>query len=158
MPEDVPVFLLRLGRVDALLPAADFYGAAAGPECALRLDPGRGIPFLSVKGRELACVRLEPHFRALVEDCEEPDGAGAEAAAFLSRRAGREERAYLAERPFEMKTFPLASFRLPPSGVRRHLSRLGVAALRFSEGGTMQYVLNAHRLAPLPEQERSSRP
>jgi len=152
--EQVPVFLIDLGPLDALLPASDFYGATAAADTLLEMDTVRKIPLLRVNGRLIACVRLERHFRALVGDSIDYGNDYSEAAAFLSRRAGTEDRAYLSDRPFEMRSFPLDTFRLPPQGLRQHLSRLGIAALRFSEDGRTQYVLNAHRLPPLPEDKR----
>lgn len=151
MPEDVQVFILDLGTLDALLPASDFYGAVAGDELRLRDDPRRRMPMLSVKGEDHACVFLEPHFARLfgVEEA----GGGAERAAFLMRRHGREPRAVVADRGFEMKSYALSDFRLPPAGLRAHLRALGILALRFDRPDRAQYLLGPGLLEPAARRE-----
>lgn len=153
MHEDIPAFLVDLGSLDILLAAADFYGAAAEADWSLADDPRRGIPMMRVKGESHACVMLEHHFRRLFSPSPPPEGA--EATAFLMRRPGRENRAFVIRRDFEMVAYPLREFRLPPRGLRVYLGCLGLAALRFSGPGRLQYLVKAAALEPVSDRGRS---
>lgn len=151
MHDELPVFQLNLGPMEVLLPAADFYAVAAGPE--INLQEGREL--LLFNGQELACIRLEQYFRSYIKAYVETDEQESGTTAFLLRWPGAKDRAYLAERPFEMLNYPLSSFHLIPNGLRQYLSQLGFIALRITDKGVIQYVLNVQKLKTLPEQEWS---
>ena len=154
MPEDIQVFHVDLGPLDALLLAADFYGALARSDWRMERDRRRAIPILVSKGESLACVMLEAHFGRLFSPSAPADAA--EPVAFLMRRPPRESRAFVVERPFEMRSYPLRDFRLPPRGLRSYLRALGLSAVRFDGPGRIQYLLDPGALEPVPDRGRSA--
>ncbi len=145
LPEDVPVFYIDLGGIDILLAASDFYAATARSDCRLDTDPVLGSPRLIAKGRAHACVLLEPLFDRLFSPSLPADGA--ESAAFLMRGPDG-GRAFVIARSFEMLSLPLREFRLFPPGIRRRLSALGLAALRFKDGKRLQVLMSLGALGP----------
>jgi len=139
LPDDVPVFIIDMGRADVLLAASDFYGAVAGSAFVPEHDPADGQTYLSAKGARHECLFLEPVFLGLFGDslsAAEPDSA-----AFLMKKPGMPPWAFVLGRGFEMRSFPLAEFRLLPRGLRPFQARSGLSALRFEGPGRIQYLL-----------------
>ena len=148
MADDVPVFIIDMGRADVLLAASDFYGAVAGAELNPVRDSADGLTYLSAKGVRHACLFLEPVFYGLFGGtlpAAEPNSA-----AFLMRKAGAEPKAFVLGRSFEMRTFPLGEFRLLPRSLRPYQASTGLSALRFEGKGRIQYVLNLDVIKIVP--------
>lgn len=155
MADEAAVFKMVLGGLDLLLPASDFEGLASVPES----EAGTPAPaFLEAKdGRRerVALDRLlEGLFGAALANATPTEG---ESVAFLAKAAGDPKKAFVSRRPFEIVSFPVREFRLPPPGLRAGLAKMGLLAVRFQEGGKAQYLMDVGALAARGP-ERAARP
>ncbi len=153
MAKDVPVFIIDIGRADVLLAASDFYGAVAGTAFNTVLDPSDGLTYLPSNGIRHACLFMEPVLAKLFGGSlsEAPE----DSAAFLMRKPGAPPKAFVLGRGFEMRTFPLAEFRLLPRSLRP-LGSIGLRVVRFEGRKRIQYLLNLDVMKIIPHEGASA--
>lgn len=148
MPSEINVFKIVAGPLDILLPAGDFFSALASSSYKLKNSPD-GTMLLEFGKQECPCFRMEDFFAFIAGGSIEARTESFEAAAFLHRASDSALSAFIVERNFELVNYPVRSFKLLPASLKSHLSRIGINAMRFTDGGGIQLVCNVSQWSKL---------